>query len=239
MHDPLSLLFSIPFTGISIWHKDPCCDGSDDSCGRFVRSRHGDPAVVEKIIKRFEFDWDRTYTSEGSGTVYFSGYFCPNGDPNHSVYAIVLNLFLSAAFEMMPHRKARRFVKENFFEILLFAENPVDSLFDGITRKYEIGCGEAHTPQRRKERIHSMAHCIYGWILRETRPWWKSPTFHIHHWRVNWSFGTRLRRWWKHKCKNCGKRITINDRGVVSHSWSGDGPYECGKCSAAQCQKVG
>ena len=71
MHDPLTVAFEIyypwhwkifrpsrrelnitksykyfePF--ITIWHKDPEKDGTDDSCGWFMRSRHGDKKILE------------------------------------------------------------------------------------------------------------------------------------------------------------------------------------------------
>jgi len=72
MHDPLTQVFQIKYpwekygkkgsteweksyrdTFITIWHKDPEKDHSDDSCGWFKRARHGDKDVLQKIIKRY------------------------------------------------------------------------------------------------------------------------------------------------------------------------------------------
>lgn len=228
MHDPLTVAFRIPNffvrkdshgyrpSLITIWHRDPCRTKgrhvrSDDSCGWFMRAGHGDSKVLDKIVKRFEFDWDRTFKSDESHNIYFRGYFTPDGDPHLSVQGIVLNLFFIAAgvvFEIDGRsnwKKARRWMQRNLFDILLFAENPTDSLFDGITRTFEIGCGEKHTPKKREERIHSMAACIYGWILRETRPWYKHPRWHVWHWELQIHPLQTLKRWAFSRCCKCGR----------------------------------
>lgn len=254
MHDPETLVKDFGF--FQIWHVDPCKGpGGDDSCGWFMRAHHGDDEVLEKIVREFAFDWDRTFDTSRQGDgeddepsvrrVYNCGLFKPNGDPHLSVMAIALNLFWRAAsvhFKsdgLTNWKRANRFMKENLFDIMLFAENTLDSLHDGITRKFEKGCGEEYGIRARQERIRNMAACIYGWILRSERPWYRHPRWHIHHWRINIPMWYRLKRFFRHRCKLCGKRISIWDNGVVSHSWSGNGPYECGECSSPQCAKGG
>jgi len=127
MHDPSTLICSIniplpwktttfwkdkhkewaKYHLANLWHVDPDVRGDDDSCGWFMRARHGDQMVLEKIIKRFEEDWDRVFQpseqdhdpddGEFVPMVYYCGFFKPNGDPHFSVQAIVLNLFFIAA----------------------------------------------------------------------------------------------------------------------------------------------
>lgn len=48
MFDPDSVAFEIGKHGriCTIWHCDPCTDGTDSSCGIFMRARHGDPEVL-------------------------------------------------------------------------------------------------------------------------------------------------------------------------------------------------
>lgn len=226
----------------TLWHVDPCkigFGGSDDTCGWFKRALHGDKAVLDRIVKRFEEDWDRTFQSKKEdhddedgpyrGTLYFSGLFCPNGDPHFSVHGIVLNLFFVAINEHFKTdgrtnwKKARRWMQANLFDIMFFAENPVDSLFDGLTRKFEIGCGENHTPERRQERIQRMAECIYGWILREEQRWWQHPRWHIHHWKLNIHFTARLKRWLFSRCCKCGQRFAYGES-PVTNNWNSRGP---------------
>lgn len=252
MHDPMTLIYGCRL--FTLWHVDPEKDGSDDSCGWFKRARHGDKEVLEKIIKRFEFDWDSTFTSGGdpdddeSGPkrTYFTGLFRPDGDPNLSVYGITMNLFWTAAFEYFKQDrdKAHRFLKNNLTEILLFSENPVDSLYDGITRKFEKGCGVVQDKRSREERVRNMASTIYGWILRAEQKWWQHPRWHIHHWKLVIHPIQRFKRWVFTRCMKCGKRVgwTTN---VVSHQWDSEGPQwfkseqvECPCCHSAMCAQL-
>ncbi len=179
MFDPDSLV--IQFLGISIWHHDPCKDGTDDSCGYFKRARHGKKEILEKIVSHFDFDWDRTFTSD-SGQTYKCGLFGPEGDLVLSPMGITLNLFWMAAFEYFNHNwnKSKKFCARNVFDILHFAENPTDSLYDSIIQKFGS--------EKREERIRSMAVCIYGYILRKDQKWFDHPRFHFWHYRisVNW-----------------------------------------------------
>lgn len=188
MHDPDTLITS--FGPFMLWHRDPCNKPGcrDDSCGWFMRAQHGDKSVLEKIEKAIGHDFDRVFNSD-SGRVYHTGYFFPNGDPNFSVHGIVLNMFFTAAHTYFGHnwRKSRRWMRKNVADILLFAENPTDSLRDGIVGTFRIACGEKWD---RDEALHNYATCIYGWILREQRPWWKHPRWHVHHWRPHVSW------WW-------------------------------------------
>lgn len=242
MHDPSTLAIEIKYPWkrktshgeyrdsiVDIWHIDPCKDGSDDSCGWFMRARHGDQKVLERIIKRYEFDWDRIFISENSGTIYHSGFFKPSGDPHFSVQGIVLNLFFLAACEYFNADgrtnwgKARKWMRKHLFDILIFAENPTDSLFDGITRKFEIGCGEVHDTRRRKERIERMAATTYGWILREERPWYKHPRWHVRHWEIKVLPLQAFKRWAFSRCYKCGKGFSWGYC-PVSDGWGGEGP---------------
>lgn len=232
MHSPETLIYSCWL--FDLWHVDPRKGGSDDSCGWFKRGHHGDPKVLEAIRKDFEFDWDRTYSpskedhddddGEFQEQVYFSGLFKPNGDPVHSVHAIVLNLFFIAALEVFKSRRnAVKYLNAHLFEILFFAENPVDSLFSGITRKFEIGCGEKQTKQGRADRIERMASCIYGYILRDTQKWWQHPRWHVHHWSLKIKPWMAFNRWAFTRCCKCGGRFKFGEC-PVTDNWNSQGP---------------
>jgi len=184
MHDPHTqvtrIRIPIPFRRLSrqlhqggwidvatIWHKDPCSDGSDDSCGWFMRSRHGDPATLQKITEHFLYDWEKLFNK--------------HGDPLQSTIAISLYWYRIAAFEVFRHNQKRRdrWLKKNLYRILSFAENPYDSLNDIIQGIYHDGT------TLKKGRAQQAASTVYADLLRATRPWWKHPRFHLHHWKVS------------------------------------------------------
>jgi hypothetical protein len=258
MHDPMTVAWDVknPFvrargirtkdgkeskwrtrpTLITIWHVDPeKGPGGDDSCGWFKRAHHGNPEVLDKIEKRFEEDWDRTWTYDPSedcesedktNTTYPCGYFFPNGMPRFSVHGIVLNLFLMAACEHFScdgstnWKKAKQFMRKHYFDIALFAENPTDSLVDSITMKF--GSNDGGDRQRR-ERIKHMAAIIYGWILRAEQKWWQHPRWHIHHWKLQIHCLQDFKRWAFSRCCKCGKGFSLGYC-PVSNQWNGTGP---------------
>lgn len=241
MHDPMTQAFEIRQfwkrknkwgyrpAFITIWHVDPEKDGSDDSCGWFKRARHGDKDTLERIVKRFEFDWDRVYKS-GDGKTYHRGYFTEGSYPAPvmSTHGIVLNLFFLAAIEHFDagrekwgksRNKAMRFLQSNLASILLFAENPTDSMHDGIMGTF----GRDQGYNARDEWIRDTAACVYGWILREERPWYRHPRWHFWHWKVNIHAVLNFKRWAFSRCQKCGKGFAWG-YAPVSTCWDSEGP---------------
>jgi hypothetical protein len=181
-------------TWVTIWHKDPCKDGTDDSCGWFKRARHGDTKTLEAIEGLFRFNWDADY----------GGWFSPDGPPLMSSQGIVLQMFMNATWEHFGHNKRRRerFMWKHLVDILSFAENTVDSLHSGIIGKYGFS--------PRDERIKQFAYSVYGCVLRWDRPWYRHPRFHVHHWRIQIHPLQSLLRWFK-----SGKAVTANTEAVA------------------------
>jgi hypothetical protein len=223
MHDPKSVAFEIryPWRGapsklwpkgrrqsfITVWHVDPNRRGDDDSCGRFMRSRHGDPGVLDKIKSLYDFHWDADY----------GGWFDADGKPLLSPIGITYQMFQSAAWEHFGHdrRKADRFLKARLGDIINFAENPIDSLHASITGKHGV--------EKRDDRIEHFAHVVYGCVLRWSRPWCRDPIFHVHHWEIQCHPLQQFRRWAFSRCAGCGGRFSWG-YSPISHSWGGDGP---------------
>jgi len=185
MRDPFTLIGS--FGPFSLWHRDK--GGRDGACGWFMRANHGDPEVLKRIESRFAFDWARSLNLH-DGTTSQMGFFTddPYGWPAMSIHAIALNLFFLAALEHFGSRKrAVKFLNEQLFEILLFAENPSDSPAQGWLRRYGVDERED-----RKERISENARMVYGWILRASRPWYRHPRWHMNHWRLTMRWFPKL-----------------------------------------------
>jgi hypothetical protein len=145
------------------------------------------------------------------------------------VHGIVLNLFFLAAHEHFKcdghtnWKASKQWMRKNLFDILMFAENPVDSLFDQVTRKFSTGKEAVETKHRRDERIRSMAAIIYGWILRSEQKWWQHPRWHIHHWQFQIHPIQNFKRWAFTRCCKCGKRFPWGES-VCTESWNGTGP---------------
>jgi hypothetical protein len=174
----------------SLWHRDK--GGIDGTCGWFMRANHGDAKVLKAIESLYSLEWDRTCKLH-NGSVSYVGLFdtTPAGWPAMSIHAIALNLFSWAAWEHFGHDRDERdkFMQKNLFNILLFAENPVDSACHGW--KHSYGINEHET---REDRIHAAAVMIYGWILRKDRRWYQHPRWHVHHWRLTFNGGYLKRR---------------------------------------------
>jgi hypothetical protein len=217
MHDPHTQAFEIknPFAGsdergyrpvlIRIWHKDPENDGTDDSCGWFIRSRHLDPALMENIRKNFEFEFEYWFNNAGY--------------PTMSTIATVVNMYSRAAWTIFifeaggkptdrAYRKYLRFMRKYTFDIIKFAENPTDSLNNSINMKYGV--------EKKEERVRHFVSVVGADIMRKRRPWYKHPRWHIHHWRIQMVFLQNIKRRYWDKCCLCGKRgfksAAIGDR---------------------------
>lgn len=257
MHDPHTKICSFPpyhfneklphwmrLTLFDLWHIDPCTDGSDDSCGWFMHSRHGDEKVLEKIIKAFEFEWDWVYIPDHNNDeeseiedkrVYPQGWFYPEtGTPVYSPMAIAIGMFTGAMHCMgWNFERTERFMQSHLYQILQFAENPVDSLYDSFVMKWgrDLRIDELDTPATRarklarwrEDRIRNFASIVYAWILRESRPWYKHPRWHVWHWEIKLPVLQMLRRWLFDRCCKCGRGFKINES-VIGTLWGPSKP---------------
>lgn len=223
MHDPSTVAFEIkrPWPQrsgpkkehvyypalVTIWHVDPETDGTDDSCGWFIRGRHADQVVLKAIEKDFAFEWESEW----------GGWFNADGNPRLSVQAIAINMFSTAIHRMTEYNwdLRKKFMRKHLYDILYFAENNVDSMRDGIMQKY----GSEAKP----DRIRRHAVMVYTWILRAQRPWYKHPRWHIWHWKLQIHPLQKFKRWAFARCASCGKGFSWGYC-PVSVGWYGNGP---------------
>lgn len=191
MHDPWTLAHKIksPFKNksgyrnslISIWHVDPETDGTDNSCGWFMRARHGDDKVLEEIKSEFEFNFKNNY------------WFDKNDDQVFSTIGTLVQMYKSATWIHFKRNRKKQvaFMRKHLFSIISFAENPFDCIGDTITNKWGS--------QNPEERFGGLAGIIYADILRKERKWYKHPKWHVHHWRIRFDFVTVFFRKFKNK----------------------------------------
>lgn len=197
MHDPKTVAHEIksPFkikgdkiNLITIWHNDPEKDGTDDSCGWFMRAKHGNKKIFEEIKKEFEFNFKHNY------------WFDEDGFPKFSAIGTVLNMYRSAAYKIFKSNKNKmdKFMKKHLYDLIHFSENSFDSLRESVYMTY----GKEST----EYRINNFVSIIYADILRRNRPWYKHPRWHIHHWSIQIHPLQQLKRRFWDKCSVCGKR---------------------------------
>lgn len=220
MHDPMTVAHEI-YLGpkkkkdgrysspiITIWHVDPEKDGTDDSCGWFIRSRHIDPAIIKKITSDFRFEFEQhTWFNEG-------------GYPKFSTSGITLDMYSKAYWAMLVlrfpdnHNRRRklhdRFMRKHLHNILHFAENGTDSLHSYINMKYGV--------EKEEERLKEFVSIISADVMRKIRPWWQHPKWHLHHWKIQFHPWQRLKRRYWDKCCKCGKR---GFKGSACGDWDG------------------
>lgn len=207
MHSPKSVAFEI-YLGkkqkkngsyrsplLTIWHVDPETDGTDDSCGHFIRERHSNQEVLKKIKDEFNFNFKHNYWFDKEGKQIFS------------TIGTLMEMYRTAAWIHFKHnrKKTNRFLRKYCADIISFAENPVDCGGDNITGKYFIS---TNSDLLSEERFRGLAGMVYTDILRKERKWYRHPKWHIHHWEFQFHpFQYLKRRYWD-KCSVCGKRGT-------------------------------
>lgn len=206
MHDPMTLAFDIylgakktknghyrsPF--ITIWHVDPDTRGDDDSCGWFIRSRHIDKVLVEKVRKEFTFNFKHNY------------WFNSLGLPKTSTIGTVLNMYNTASWQVFIYlnggradrKRHDRFMRKYLYDIMWFAENPTDSLNDSINLNYG--------PEKEEDRIDHFTSIILADIMRKIRPWYRHPRWHVHHWKITFPVLRDIWRYYFQRCAICKKR---------------------------------
>lgn len=180
---------------ITIWHNDPEKDGTDDSCGWFIRPRHSDQKVLKEIQSEFEFNFKNNYWFDKLGNQIFS------------TIGTLMQMYEAAAWIHFKRNRKKKdaFMRKYCASIIHFAENPVDCGGDGITGKFYLSTNsDLLTP----DRFNGFAGMVYTDILRKERKWYQHPRWHIHHWSIQFHPIQQLKRRWWYKCDICGKRGT-------------------------------
>jgi hypothetical protein len=189
MHDPWTLAFEIkwPFRVgersaltpgyrpalLRVWHVDPESDGSDDSCG-----------------------WSRPrLTEEQVGMVRWLAQ-CEARQPWYQREAAKLpssateaETLLRAAFVNVGRMIGKRVtIEEATRWAVEFAHNPVDNFRSSLVHLpgWHTNFAEDR-PDQREETATAFFWAVARFILRERRPWWRHPRWHVRHWRLQFS----------------------------------------------------
>jgi|ERR1035437_1161321 hypothetical protein len=177
MHDPKTVAFEIknPFSRkkypdsiITIYHVDPQKDGTDDSCGWFIRPRHANQDMLEKIKKEFDFNFKYNYWFDKEGKQIFS------------TIGTLMMMYECAAWQHFKYNRKKKdaFMRKHCASIIHFAENPVDCGGDDITGKFYISSNSSLLSPNRFSKFAGM---VYSDILRKERKWYQHPKWHFWH----------------------------------------------------------
>ena len=218
MHDPMTVAFEIksPFfwkkyrsSIITIWHVDPELDGSDDSCGwcypkltKDQLSTLGHLAFCESQNPWFQRDPVKRISSAADAESLMRG----------AILAVSHCLKLKFSWE----------------QICLMACNWAHNLHDNFQGSL------CHLPMwhtnfkndsedERKRHAYDFFSSVAKILLREKRPWWKHPKWHVRHWKIVFAPVQKLKRWLFSRCSICGKRFKYGEC-PVSGNWYADGP---------------
>ena len=221
MHDPMALICTVRYPWghrskgtvtcywddfILGWHVDSEKDGSDDSCGWFIRARHLDQKLLKQVERTFEIEWE----SNGYG------WFNKDGSPRIGLNNLTLDMFRRACMKYYNNswRKTNKFLKKHLLDIITLADGTFDSLNDLLNNKYEY---------ERSRRIGDFAATILSCIARWDRPWYKHPKFHFWHYQLTIRPLQNFKRWAFGRCAKCKKGFPWG-ADVWSGGWNSKGP---------------
>lgn len=193
MHDPLTVAHEIRLgnkTLLTIWHKDPETDGTDDSCGFSYPKLSGrDRKIVDEMTK-----WDVSHP-------YFSSPYLPITviDPRYNYPQQIAGdclALVAEAWSIMAWRRDRRrnLTIDEWWNIVHLAVSPVDNVRAILANIEE-------EPRERAERFFWTVMRCY---LRFHRPWFRHPRWHVHHWKIQIPFWQHLKRRLFKRCAKCG-----------------------------------
>lgn len=237
MHDPMTQAFVLRYPWfrrvkfgngryhdefITIWHVDPEKDGSDNSC-----DWHGSRSLTSG-----ERDWLRK-EGEGEHNFFFRGILkrderpdgalvendrderWPGGMVGASAFEVLYGIATILLWRMPPGGKKgatplchRRLSGWRMHRALAAAVptlfglvcHPSDNLHRMIAEAR--ACDDAG-----RKAMGDLFIAVARNLRRESRPWWRHPRWHIHHWSVRVHPWQNLVRWATRRCAACGRRF--------------------------------
>jgi hypothetical protein len=237
MHDPMTAAFEIKYPWVksrrtmkdgsehvyresfaTIWHVDPEKDGTDDSCGYTV------PKLTKRQLERL-----RNVAWGEARNPYFLR-FNRKEAPQHSraeLEALYRGLILLVADTLdipCTFEQAAREAAATIHHADCIDRANVFCYLNGYHNNFpDTEDGSDSDKRMREDHFTGVMAGIARWMLRDRRPWYRHPRWHIHHWKIQIRPLQKLRRWVFDRCGQCGKRFDWNEA-PITYSWYGKGP---------------
>lgn len=183
MHDPMILI--LERCGIQLWHVDPEKDGTDDSCGWAF------PKLTKDQLAQME-----TMAELEARKPWFQSCMEREIRDPCAAESLLFGVFVAVA--------RRLGLRIDVGQIgLLCSElvhDPFENLRDSLCHLpgYHSNFKEDREDQRRYTAMRLFC-CVARNLMREQRPWWRHPRWHVRHWQLNIPALHALRRWWKRR----------------------------------------
>lgn len=201
MHDPMtqafywpkydSRLYRLIGPQITIWHKDPETDGSDDSCGwSFVK-------VPKNIMGALDFD-----AGQEAKHPWFQRDCAKEPQSVADAEALLRGALLFVAHVCR--------VKLSYAEACSKADrllhNPVDNIRSSLCFLPGWHSNNSQpTEYDRKEHAKRFYWILARVLLTDARPWYRHPRWHLWHWKLQIHLWQMFKRAWFERCSKCGK----------------------------------
>lgn len=205
-----------------IWHRDPERHGDDDSCGWFA------PSLTDEQRERLKnLAWHEAYDPH-----FFASPMEKIDTPLSESLAAgrVLIFMVARALKLkVSSGQVERWACEWFCEQRDSMGNQLcykPVYHDNLAKPYEKETAESFNKRRREARQEWVAgfYCrIATLILRELRPWYRHPRWHVWHWELRVDFLLHFKRWAFSRCQGCGGRFPWG-YAPVSGDWNSRGP---------------
>lgn len=206
---------------VVIWHRDPEKNGSDDSCGWFA------PHLTDAQAERMKsLAWHESYAPHFFATPMES--VSPPLSESLAAGRVMIFLVARALNLKVTNDQVERWACEWFCEQSDSMGSQLcykHGYHDNLKRRYEGESDEGYERRKREARQDFVAgfYCrIATLILRELRPWWKHPRWHIWHWKINVGPLLSFKRWAFSRCAKCGGRFPWGYAPIGP--WGGNGP---------------
>ncbi len=227
MHDPMTVAFDIKrpwpsrrqhaFMGsrwywptlVTIWHVDPESDGSDDSCGW---SR---PKLTKAQIGNVEFL---------AGCEARDPWLLEDRAKRPLNAAAAESKLRGAILAVASSLRVRVSMAEAEQWASRLVHNPVDNVRSSLcflpgwhTNRHE------DTEDGRRDCAVGLLFILARFILRERRPWYRHPKWHVRHWKIQIHPVQAFKRWAFSTCAGCGRGFAYGES-PTSGQWNGGGP---------------